>query len=359
MDFQPNNSLYKRIWLSSGKFILITLPIFAFILIPAVTHAGVLSFLSSLFSGQSVSAQTETIIQTGSSTTYEPVVPANNINPSPKENASPTIEGGEALLSEVGPLNSAPEAVDNSAGQISVYIVRAGDTLAKIASMFDVSVNTIVWANDLTRSSALKAGQTLVILPITGVMHTVVAKDTLQSIAKKYGGDINEITIYNDLALTDILTVGDTIVIPDGEVSYSTRPVTGTTSRTTERLIVSAGGPEYPGYYIQPFFNGHKTQGLHGYNAVDYGMPSGSPLYAAAAGIVIISRNSGYNGGYGDYVAIQHLNNSQTVYGHMSNPVVVVGQRVTQGQLIGYSGNTGKSTGAHLHLEVRGAKNPF
>jgi murein DD-endopeptidase MepM/ murein hydrolase activator NlpD len=82
-------------------------------------------------------------------------------------------------------------------------------------------------------------------------------------------------------------------------------------------------------------------------------------LYAAAGGTVIISKNSGWNGGYGNYVVIQHPNKTQTVYGHMTTTVVSVGQAVTKGQLIGYSGNTGKSTGPHLHFEIRGAKNPF
>jgi murein DD-endopeptidase MepM/ murein hydrolase activator NlpD len=147
-------------------------------------------------------------------------------------------------------------------------------------------------------------------------------------------------------------------MIPDGEVSSPLRPVTSS-NHPTEKLIVSAGGPAYDGYYMKPFIVGTKTQGLHGYNAVDYGMPVGSPIYAAAAGTVIISKSSGYNGGYGKYIVIEHQNSTQTLYGHLSNPIVSVGQSVIQGQLIGYSGNTGKSTGPHLHFEVRGAKNPF
>jgi murein DD-endopeptidase MepM/ murein hydrolase activator NlpD len=92
---------------------------------------------------------------------------------------------------------------------------------------------------------------------------------------------------------------------------------------------------------------------------VDYGMPVGSPIYASAAGKVLIAKGSGWNGGYGDYIVIEHANGTQTVYGHMSTLAVSVGQSVVQGQLIGYSGNTGKSTGPHLHFEIRGAKNPF
>ena len=86
---------------------------------------------------------------------------------------------------------------------------------------------------------------------------------------------------------------------------------------------------------MRPVFGGIKTQGLHGYNAVDIGIPVGSTLYAAAAGQVIIARPSGWNGGYGKYVAISHYNGTQTVYGHMSQVFVNEGGVVYQGQVIG------------------------
>lgn len=360
MDFKQNIKITSHFWLSLRKSIFVFIPIVALLAVPFTTNAGLLTLFSDIFSGTSAEAQSETFIGSSSEEValLEPVLA---LEPNLKAGSDIVVVGEEALLPEVGPLNEAPEKIDTNNGQISVYIVRSGDTLAGIAQMFDVSANTILWANDLVKGSALKVGQSLVILPISGVMHTVVSGDTLNSIAKKYSGDVAEIASFNDLSLTDKLAVGDTVVIPDGEGSFSTRPskVSGTVSGQTAKLVSSASGPEYVGYYQKPFLVGHKTQGLHGYNGVDYGMPVGSPIYAAAAGIVIISKNSGYNGGYGDYVAIQHLNSTQTVYGHMSNPVVSVGQSVTQGQLIGYSGNTGKSTGPHLHFEIRGAKNPF
>jgi len=356
MDFYSNIIIAKRICLSLGKTILLYTFVLFFILAPTITHAGVISFLSGLFSGQDASAQVETVIESSSQNMPLPE-PANNSNPAPKVSAGVVIDGGEALLPEVGPSTEAPDTVDNSNGQISIYIVRSGDTLAKIAEMFDVSTNTILWANDMTKGSTLKVGQTLVILPMSGVMHTVVKGDTLNTIAKKYSGDVTEIASFNDLKVSDKLAIGDTIMIPDGQVSTSIRP--SSISTTASSRLISAGGPSYDGYYAKPFIGGHRTQGLHGYNGVDYGMPSNSPLYASAGGTVIISKNSGYNGGYGNYVVIQHPNNTQTVYGHMNYTVVSVGQIVTKGQSIGFSGNTGKSTGPHLHFEVRGAKNPF
>jgi murein DD-endopeptidase MepM/ murein hydrolase activator NlpD len=358
MDFKTKTAVNNDLWLSLRRSVLLFVPIICLFMVPHVTHAGIVSFLTNIFSGDDVSAQveTETIIESSSQDMDLPA-PANNFDPSLKVASEVVIDGGEALLPEVGPSTDAPDKVNFSNGQISTYIVRSGDTLAKVADMFDVSVNTILWANDLTKGSALRAGQNLVILPISGVIHTVVAGDSLNSIAKKYGGDIDEIADFNDMKASSKLAVGDKIVIPDGQVSSSIRP--SATKSTTSRLISSAGGPAYDGYYLKPFIGGHKTQGLHGYNGVDYGMPVGTPLYASAAGKVIISKSSGWNGGYGDYVVIQHPNSTQTVYGHMSSVLVSVGQTVVQGQLIGYSGNTGKSTGPHLHFEIRGAKNPF
>jgi len=102
---------------------------------------------------------------------------------------------------------------------------------------------------------------------------------------------------------------------------------------------------------------GIKTQGLHGYNAIDIGTPVGTTLYAAAAGQIIIAKHSGWNGGYGKYVVISHNNGTQTVYGHMSQVIVDEGETVAQGQVIGLSGNTGHSTGPHVHFEIRGAYN--
>jgi murein DD-endopeptidase MepM/ murein hydrolase activator NlpD len=105
--------------------------------------------------------------------------------------------------------------------------------------------------------------------------------------------------------------------------------------------------------------NAVKTQGIHGHNGVDFGGPTGTSIKAAAGGTVTVARNGGYNGGYGSYVVISHPNGTQTLYAHMSSVGVSVGQNVGQGDYIGAIGNTGKSTGPHLHFEVRGARNPF
>src|SRR5690606_1590516 len=101
------------------------------------------------------------------------------------------------------------------------------------------------------------------------------------------------------------------------------------------------------------------TQGLHGYNGIDLGAPVGTGVYASAGGSVILAKSSGWNGGYGNYIIISHDNGTQTLYSHLSSVNVSLGQRVSQGDLIGAVGSTGKSTGPHLHFEVRGASNPL
>ena len=216
--------------------------------------------------------------------------------------------------------------------------------------MFGVSKNTIVWANDIG-SGSIKEGQTLVILPVTGVRHTVKKGETLASITKKYGGDIDEVKSFN--SITGALAVGDVVIVPDGDMgsySYTAPKKKGSSSKSS--VVANSG------YYIRPT-TGIRTQGVHGYNAIDIGTPVGTPVVASASGQIIVSKDYGWNGGYGNYIVIQHPNGTQTLYGHNSQNIVYVGQNVVQGQVVGYSGNTGKSTGPHLHFEIRGAKNPF
>lgn len=266
-----------------------------------------------------------------------------------------------ALLPDVGPTGTIADVESSDReGRISLYVVRKGDTLAQIAKMYDVDTTTIVWANDLDPKVALKTGQTLVILPINGVQYIVKKGDTLASIAKKYGGDEDEIRSFNDLDASHQIAVGDTIIIPDGKEAVEPTATKKTPAGKTKKTSNLAS---YAGYYQNPLPTGRRTQGIHGYNGIDIGAPVGSTIYAAAQGRVLVSnfRPTGnpWFGGYGNYVVIEHPNGTQTLYAHMSAVYVSVGARVEQGQQIGEVGNTGHSTGPHLHFEVRGAKNPF
>ncbi|MFA6095129.1 MAG: peptidoglycan DD-metalloendopeptidase family protein [Candidatus Paceibacterota bacterium] len=321
---------------------------------PLHVQANILSSIAGMFVSNTDAAAPES---NGNSQTMPILQAAINSDPNPfKGSEDIALVAGSALISENGPAGaSATNAtVDKtSSDTISVYTVRDGDTLSAIASMFNISANTIMWANDL-KSKTLKIGQQLVILPINGVKHVVVKGETLSSIAKKYKGDMQDIREFNNLGATAVLSIGDEIIIPEGEVSID---VPASAVSQTARAIAKL--PLYDGYYTRPVIGGVRTQGVHGHNGIDVGLKVGSPVYASAGGTVILSKSSGYNGGYGQYIIISHPNGTQTVYGHLSQNFVSVGTKVVQGQNIGLSGNTGRSTGPHIHFEIRGARNPF
>jgi len=323
--------------------------VFSFFLSPASAEAGVFSFVADLFRSK---ADAHEDVSTFNSQNM-PLLKAPT-NP----NSAAAIGGGDitivndsALLPETGPVGTADDIENNKLGQISVYIVKEGDTLGDISLAFDVTVNTIIWANDL-KNSTIKPGDELVILPVSGVQHTIKKGDTVSSLAAKYKADADEIIAYNELNADEPLKVGDVITIPDGEIAAQPK------KHAPSGKLIAGGGPSYPGYYIRPIA-GVKTQGLHGYNGVDIATPTGTAIHAAASGQVIVSTVGGWNRGYGNYIVVQHPNGTQTLYAHTSRNIVSRGETVYQGQVIGYVGNTGKSTGPHLHFEIRGARNPF
>lgn len=339
------------------KWFMVILFVFNFISIfPATANAGFLSFMTDLFTGNL--QKSAELIDTSSNSQNVPLLTStvNFDSNAAVGGGDITISGKEALVAESGPSGTQADISDTvNTGQISKYIVRKGDSLSSIAKMYGVTTNTIIWANNLA-SNNVKEGDTLIILPVSGTIHTVVKGDTLKSIAKKYKADSGEIAQFNNFESDGTLAIGDTIIIPDGE--GATR-VSGTSVKKGTSSYRGGGGPEFAGYYIRPVAGGTRTQGLHGYNAIDIGTPTGTTLYAAAAGQVMIARSSGWNGGYGRYIVVSHYNGTQTVYGHLSQLFVNPGDLVYQGQVIGLTGNTGNSTGPHLHFEIRGAKNPF
>ena len=285
-------------------------------------------------------------------------------NPDPNAGAaSPLPTSGQgALVAYSGPDGTPGDTVVTPASdRISVYVVRPGDTLSEIADMFGVSVNTIVWANSLGGVRDVHPGDTLIILPVSGVERKVVKGDTLASLARKYRADAGEIAEYNGLDASSALVIGSKIIIPGGEIVAA--PVSrssGTTRVIKKEPYLGGGGDAQSGYYSNPVPGGRITQGIHGWNAIDIGSARGTPVRAAANGTVVIAHNNGgWNGGYGNYVVITHGNGTQTLYSHMTNAIVSSGQAVSAGQVIGYVGTTGLATGPHLHFEVRGAANPF
>jgi len=326
---------------------------------PETTHAGLFSLFSDL-TGDKASAKTLDMPTQLNSQNMALLQAAVNADPSNSDEYTPLMSGN-ALVAEIGPQGTISDVEDRISTEISLYTVKSGDTLSKIAEMFGVSVNTIIWANELGKNPILREGQMLIILPISGIKYTVKKGDTIRGIVMKYKSNLEEVLEYNDLNLTSVLAIGDVIVIPDAEPTYTEVPKIASSRATVPtNKVHDANGPFYPGYYIRPVDVGKKSQGLHGYNAIDLAAPVGTPIHAAAAGTVIASMtNGGWNGGYGNYVIISHKNGTQTLYAHNQKNFVSVGDTVEQGQLIAKIGMTGKSTGPHVHFEIRGAKNPF
>lgn len=291
-----------------------------------------------------------------------------NINPAPATGGGEVlIVDSSALMPAEGPSGTIADIEKPKNGTISVYIVQEGDTLSGIAKLFDVPVNTILWANDLSKSAPLQVGQKLTILPIPGVIYTVKKGDTLASIAKRYGGDVSEIASYNGIDEAG-LVVGSEIIVPNGELAAAPAPASSPKSSPKKATVGNEpahnvgprGDAAEVAYYIAPISAYVETQGIHGYNAVDLAAPVGTPVVASATGDVIVAKAGGWNGGYGSYVVIQHGNGSQTLYSHMSRVAAYDGQHVVQGQVIGYVGATGLATGPHVHFEIRnGIRNPF
>ncbi len=241
------------------------------------------------------------------------------------------------------------------------YFVESGDSFSTIAERFNISVNTVLWANNLTKSSSLKGGQKLIIPPVDGVVHYVKSGDTLSGIANKYKGKVEEILAFNDLSSGGEIYLGDIIIVPNGVISS-----------TVAKPATPVLAPLVSGAFICPISSPCRiTQGLHFYNAVDFSHGKcGDSIFAVAAGTVLnvkltSSTSRWAFGGAGNTISILHSNGVVTSYGHISQSLVSPGDRVTKGQIIALMGGSpgtpgaGNSTGCHVHFAVFGAKNPF
>lgn len=343
------------------KWLFILIFFFGFQIDQKIANAGLLSFFNTAISGEQVSAK-NTQKYSYNSQNIALLEASVNSDPNP-DNISENVplSGKETLVADIASSNNVDGEYSN---QISVYEVREGDTISGIAKMFNVSVNTILWANDLNSRSVLKKGQSLIILPVSGLNYKIQKGDTIISIAKKYKADVDEIYRYNDMDESSKLSIGQMIIIPNVDLLVPSKTYVAVSLNGVkipyDPLIVNVKTlPYYSNYYSCPV-SGRLSQSLHGRNSVDLAAPNGSQVRASASGIVTISKADGsWHGGYGNYVVLSHDNNTQTLYAHMLSSVVKAGERVSKGQVIGYVGVSGLTTGPHLHFEIRGAQNPF
>jgi murein DD-endopeptidase MepM/ murein hydrolase activator NlpD len=243
-------------------------------------------------------------------------------------------------------------------GEVYTHTVSEGETLSAIAQKYGLTdVNTILWENGLDKTTKLKPGQQLRILPFDGVRHKVQRGETIFSIAKKYGledeAEAQAIVNYpfnefkNDETFE--LAIGQTLMIPGGVKPAENALPRSTFART---LTPDAGSVTGSGSFVWPA-SGILTQRYSFYHkAFDIANRGGGPILAADSGTVIVA---GWidNSGYANRVMIDHGNGYVTLYAHLSVIQVQVGQRVARGNVVGQMGCTGRCTGTHLHFEVR------
>lgn len=366
--------------------------------LPAYAYAGFFSDLVTKVLGTEAQAGEIPVIENTNTVIHNSQtlpLPESSINPDLKnivEAPAVTIVSDEALLPSTNPLgtDSISKQYATSA-EITTYTVKKGDTIEKIAKDFGISKNTLIKSNDsLTTKGTLTVGQVLAILPIDGIAYTVKKGDTVSTLAVKYSATTKDILEYNDLEKASDLQVGDTIVIPGGEKPVAPEkpekkePVVEVKKAPEKEIAVTTPTPVLPDVVLNiptavlttpevraesstdgfiwplPLSAGRVSQRLHDDNAMDIAAPKGTPIYAPKDGTVLIADGSGYNGGYGLYVVVNFNDGGQMLFGHMSKVASVGGQKVAQGDIIGYVGTTGSSTGNHIHVSARGGlKNPY
>ncbi|MDD5569499.1 MAG: M23 family metallopeptidase, partial [Candidatus Pacebacteria bacterium] len=250
------------------------------------------------------------------------------------------------------------------------YTVQKGESLSTIAEKFNISVETILLANELS-SSKIIAGQELVILPTSGLIHMVSKGETVKAIALKYGAQEQEIISFNNLPENGQIYVGDVLIVPGGKAIQ--KPTSAPQIQdVADNSTAPTGQISLPGaYFVIPTTGiisqrahfSYVSDGRSYYNSIDIANAIGTPVVAAAGGTIEIAKNAWP---YGNYITIAHPNGVVTLYAHLSSIAkgVYAGVSVSQGQIIGYMGNTGRvvstgGTGSHLHFETRGTTNPL
>ena len=256
------------------------------------------------------------------------------------------------------------------------YTVEEGDTVFGIAENFGLKPETILWGNYYTLLDdphALKPGQELNILPVNGTYHEWQQGEGLNGVAKYYGVTPEDIINYpaNELSLDSIgdfaapnIQPGKWLIVPNGRrdfISWSAPLGVTRENPASARVLgpgacdpVSGGAVGY-GTFVWPA-NKHYLSGFDytpstNHWGLDLAGNEGEGVYATDAGVVVYAGWNNY--GYGNMIMVDHGNNFQSLYAHLNGISVGCGQSVGQGDLIGTIGSTGRSSGSHLHFEIR------
>lgn len=230
------------------------------------------------------------------------------------------------------------------------HTVSEGETLASLSARYNISIDTIKWANEL-KSDIIKPGQELDIPPVTGIVHKVVAGDNIYAVAKKYNIDAQNIVNFpfNDFADPDTfqLTPGQVLYVPDGSIEDKPTP-----QQSQFRYVAKAqAGVQGTSSFLWPTSGSITTYPVWYHMALDIANSAAPAIIASDTGTVTYTGCLAY--GYGCHIIVDHGNGYQTLYAHLSAIEVSAGQVVSKGQRIGVMGSTGRSTGTHLHFEIR------
>jgi murein DD-endopeptidase MepM/ murein hydrolase activator NlpD len=289
--------------------------------------------------------------------TLGPVLVAQAEQDERKQATKPVLNTATAYAPDFYTLQ-AEEVRQYRGGDVITHIVEKGETFSEIADKYDLSVDTILWANGMEEDDKIKPGEELKILPIDGVMHKVKRGETIFSVGKKYGLDDSQVQAIIDYPFNEFmndetfeLAAGQRLMIPDG-VKPQPKQDKPTARRRAVHYTPDAGRVAATGSFVWPA-SGRITQGYRFYHkAIDIANKSAGAILAADAGVVTVAGwPDGY--GYGNRVIIDHGNGYVTLYAHLSVVQVKVGQRVSRGDVLGQMGSTGRSTGTHLHFEIR------
>jgi len=248
---------------------------------------------------------------------------------------SPALARLDELIVDNKPYSSPPAVLveDDNEG---LYEVKQGDTLTDIARLNGISLETLAYANSLPDRDRIKAGQYLKI-PSDCLVHLVQPGETLLDISRTYHVNINVIAARNGQADPNNILAGQQLMIPRGVPGIESLPSRG----------LAAGWLSWPlqGTISSPF--GMREGKPH--EGIDIAVEEGTPIRPVAPGSVVFA---GPRGTYGLAVIIDHGDGVRTLYAHCSKILTAEGDSVDINTVLALAGNTGRSTGPHLHLEV-------
>ncbi len=279
----------------------------------------------------------------------QPAIDINEIEEEERE-ITAIIQDGTAM---VKPGIATTKKTKRPRTEIVYHTVKPGDTVSTIAAEFEVSVNTILWENNLSAYSLIRPGNRLAILPVSGVSHKVVSGETIESITKKYNVEGEKILAVNNLEDINKLKTGQKLIIPGGKkiqyAQYVSKGYSGL--EVLKDLVKPVGARPAPGNKMNWPTDGHRITQYYSliHRGIDIANKEGTPIYAADTGIV---EYIGWDRGYGNQIVINHGAGKKTRYAHLSKFYVKKGQEVNKGESIATMGSTGWSTGTHLHFEV-------